>query len=247
MKHFLYILFYFLIGVFTLLHSQSVVAFWDFNDGFSEENDSPQIVHTATSGNGIIYQQRADTDGNGKSGNAFSQFGITSQAGKSMAWDDVSKSGDNDAEFFITFSTSGFQNVKLHFDILGNYDAAAEDGIVSFDLKYDFNPLEDVIASEVSTTTSIKDFASGNSTNLLSNKALPASINAQDASFSPVTVDFGSLLDDQNFVAIRLDDFKENKEMSIDNLVITAVIPEPNMYATILASVVLLFVILRRK
>ena len=34
-----------------------------------------------------------------------------------MAWDDVSKSGDNDAEFFITFSSAGFPNINLYFDI----------------------------------------------------------------------------------------------------------------------------------
>ncbi len=229
------------------LYSQSIVAYWNFNSGFDFENDSPQIVHASTSGNATLYQQRADTDGNGKGGNAFAQFGITSEAGKAMAWDDVSKSGDNDAEIFITFSSSGFTNVKLHFDILGNYDVDAEDGILSFDLKYDFNPLEDTTNSAVSGTDTIKDFASGSSSDFLSNEALPVGINALDASFSQVTVDFGALFDDQDFVAIRLDDFKGNKEMAIDNLVITAVIPEPNIYASMLASFALLLVFFRRK
>ena len=68
--------------------------------------DTPQIVHNASTGSGVIY-----SNGNGK------EFGITSSSGKSMAWDDVGKSGDNDAEFFITFSSAGFQNINLYFDI----------------------------------------------------------------------------------------------------------------------------------
>ena len=226
----------------TLLHSESVIASWDFNDGFDFENDTPQIVHSASTGSGTLYQQRADTDGNGKGGNAFSQFGISSAAGKSMAWDDVSKSGDNDAEFFLTVSTLGYRNINLYFDILGNEDA----GILSFDLKYDFNALVDTNPADVSGT--IKDFNEGSSNDFLNNEALPASINAIDADFTQISVSFASTLDNQNFVAIRLDDFKDNDAMSIDNLVITGtVIPEPSTYAIGLASLALVFALFRRR
>ena len=228
--------------LFSQLQAQSVIANWDFNDGYSFDNDTPQIVHSASVGSGTIYQQRADTDGNGKGGNAFSQFGITSSAGKSMAWDDVSKSGDNDAEFFLTVSTLGYQNINMHFDILGNEDS----GIVSFDLKYDFNALEDTNPADVSGT--VKDFNAGSSNSFLNNETLPVSINAIDADFTQISVSFAGLLDNQNLVAIRLDDFKENDAMSIDNVVITGtVIPEPSTYAIILASLALLVVFFRKK
>ena len=226
----------------TLLQSQSVIANWDFNDGFDFENDTPQIVHSASIGSGTLYQQRADTDGNGKGGNAFNQFGITSDSGKSMAWDDVGKSGANDAEFFITFSTLGYQNIDLYFDILGNED----DGITTFDLKYAFNPLVDATPEDVSGT--IKDFDQGLSTSFYNNEALPLTINDVDADFSQISVSFGAVLDNQSFVAIRLDDFEENDAMSIDNLVITGtVIPEPSTYAIGLASLAFILVLLRRK
>ena len=228
MRHLLLLLSFVLASLYSL-NAETVIANWDFNDGFSFDNDTPQIVHNASSGSGVIYQQRADTDGNGKGGNAFSQFGINSSSGKSMAWDDVGKSGDNDAEFFITFSSLGFQNINLYFDIKGNGDA----GILSYDLKYDFNGLEDTNPSDVSGT--VKDFANGSSTSFLNNELFPTSINDVDASFSQISISFGSLLDNQNSVAIRLDDFKENDAMSIDNVVITATaIPEPSTYALLL-------------
>ena len=230
----------FILFSFTL-SAQSVIAGWDFNDGFSFDNDTPQIVHSASSGSGEIYQQRADTDGNGKGGYAFNQFGITSSSGKSMAWDDVGKSGDNDAEFFITFSSNGFENINLYFDIKGN----ADDGILSYDLKYDFNNLEDSNPPDVSGT--VKDFASGASLSFVNNASLPASISGVDAAFSQVSLSFGSLLDNQGFVALRLDDFKENDAMSIDNVVVTGTaIPEPSTYAMLLGLSAMGFAFIRK-
>lgn len=224
------------------LFSQEIIAHWDFNDGFSVDNDTAQIVHAATSGSGILYQQRADTDGNGKSGNAFSQFGITSSAGKSMAWDDIAKSGDNDAEFFITFSTLGFKDVNLYFDIRGNVDA----GVNSFDVKYNFSTLEDSNPVDVSGT--VKDFASGLSTSFLNNEVLPLSINELDATFFQSLVDFGAVLDNQDVVSIRFDDFDNNDAMSIDNVIIRATaIPEPSTYALLLGTFFLSFTYIRKQ
>lgn len=223
------------------LFAQSIIANWDFNDGFSFENDTPQIVHNASFGSGVIYQQRADTDGNGKGGNAFDQFGINSISGKSMAWDDVSKSGDNDAEFFITFSTLGFSDINIYFDILGN----DEGQVLSYDLKYSFSELEDANPVDVSAT--VKDFASGISTSYLNNKLLPSTINGIDRAFFQDAVNFGNLLDNQNHVSIRLDDFKDNDAMSIDNVVITGtLIPEPNTYAFFLGLSTIAFALIRK-
>ena len=49
--------------------STNLIAFWDFNDGFDVADETVQIVHTASQRSGTLYQQRADTDGNGKGGN----------------------------------------------------------------------------------------------------------------------------------------------------------------------------------
>ena len=232
---------FFFILTTICLNAVTVIANWDFNDGFSFDNDTPQIVHNASLGSGVIYQQRADTDGNGKGGNVFDQLGIASSSGKSMAWDDVGKSGDNDAEFFITFSSTGFQNINLYFDIKGNDEA----GILSYDLKYDFNNLQDAGPADVSGT--VKDFASGLSTSFLNNQALPTSISGINAEFSQITLDFGSLLDNQDIVALRFDDFKENDAMSIDNVVVTGtVIPEPSTYAMIIGLFAMAFALIRK-
>ena len=143
---------------------------------------------------------------------------------------------------FVTFSTTGYQNINMYFDILGNEDG----GIVSFDLKYDFNVLEDANPADVSGT--VKDFNAGSSNDFLNNETLPVSINAIDADFTQISVSFAGLLDNQNLVAIRLDDFKENDAMSIDNVVITGtVIPEPSTYAIVLASLASLVVFFRKK
>ena len=228
----------------------TVIAFWDFNDGFDVADESVQIVHNASIGSGTIYQQRADTDGNGKGGNAFSQSGfdgspssISVLDGKSMAWDDVAKSGDNDAEIFITFITTGFQNIEISFDIEGNDDA----GILTYDVKYDFNDLVDVTDPGDVTGTTIKDFDGGISTSFLNNTPAPSGINDPEA-FARETIVFGSALDDQTFVAVRLDDFEDNDAMSIDNLLVTgSAVPEPESFGAIAGLLVLGLAVSRRR
>ncbi|MFP4156760.1 MAG: PEP-CTERM sorting domain-containing protein [Opitutales bacterium] len=228
---------------------QNVIAFWDFNDGYDFANDVPQIVHGASLGSGTLYQQRADTDGNGKGGNAFSQSGfdgsissINVSDGKSMAWNDIAKSGANDAEIFITFATSGFQDIEISFDIEGNDGA----GIATYDVKYDFNELVDVTdPGDVSGT--IKDFDGGNSTDFLNNTSAPGGINDPEA-FVRESIAFGSALDDQSFVAVRLDDFQDNDKMSIDNVLVTGtVVPEPASFGTLAGALALGFAALRRR
>lgn len=222
-----------------------IIGFWDFNDGFDVANNTPQIVHSASIGSGTLYQQQADTDGNGKGGLAFSQSGfdgspasITVSDGKSMAWDDVAKSGANDAEFFITFSTLGLTDVEISFDIEGNIDG----GIASYDVKYDFNNLVDV-TDPGDVIGTIKDFDGGNSTDFLNNQAVPIGTNS---GFQRVTVNFGSALNNQSFVAVRFDDFKENDAMSIDNVLVTA-IPEPGTIALVVITGLAAVIGLRRR
>jgi hypothetical protein len=220
------------------LRGSSLIAYWDFDDGYAVENDTVQITHNAVLGEGTLYQQRADTDGNGKGGNAFTQSGfsgstpsISSAGGKAMAWDDVGKSGENDAEIFLTFSTSGYRDIQLSFDLKGNDEA----GILSFDLKYSLNTLVDV-TNPTDVTGTIKDFELGFSTSFLNNEATLGLTNTP--AFERVLVDFNALseINDQAYVAIRMDDFKENDAMSIDNVLITGTaIPEPQTYGLITA------------
>jgi len=207
-------------------HSNAaVLAFWDFNDGFSVPDDSPQIVHNAATGSGTIYQQRAGTDGNGKGGNAFTSLpdGINAAAGVAMAWNDIAKSGDNDAEFFVVFATTGFSNIIVSFDLRGNA------GIIpSYDLKYSLTPLEDV-TNPGGVVGTIKDFAGGISTEISNNTA----VNAV-AIFMRMTVDLSAYtgMNDTALVALRFDDWDNgsgNDDMRIDNLLITGTaIPEPS-------------------
>jgi hypothetical protein len=204
--------------------SSAVIAYWDFNNGYSSPDNSVQIIHTASSGDGTLFQQRADTDGNGKTGNAYadSANGLNSAAGVAMAWNDIAKSGDNDAELFITFSTLNLTNLVLSFDLRGNIAI-----IPSLDLKYALTPLQDVI-NPPSVTGTIKDFTGGLSTEIFNN----FSVSAVD-SFQRVTLDLSLItaLDNQAFVALRLDDFDTgtgNNDVRIDNLLITA-IPEPSV------------------
>jgi hypothetical protein len=228
-----------------------IIAFWDFNDGYEFDNDVPQIVHDASEGSGTLYQQRADTDGNGKGGNAFSQSGfdgsissINVSDGKSMAWNDVAKSGDNDAEFFVVFDTTGYQDIIISFDIEGNED----DGISTFDVKYDTNPLENV-TNPGDVTGTIKDFEDGNSTEILNNTSAPSGINNPEA-FVRYTLDLSSFtaINNQSTVAVRFDDFKENDKMSIDNVLVTATaIPEPSTFLLVGLTGLAAFAGLRRR
>ena len=159
-----------------------------------------------------------------------------------MAWDDVAKFGDNDAEFFITFSTSGFTDIEISFDIEGNDD----EEISSYDVKYDFNSLEDV-TDPGDVTGTIKDFDGGNSTDFLNNTSTPGGINNPEA-FKRATLTFGSALDDQSFAAVRLDDFEDNDAMSIDNVLVTGTaVPEPSSFAALAGLLTLGFVAMRRR
>lgn len=226
--------------------SADLIAFWNFNDGFNVANNTVQIVHNASQGSGTLYQQRADTDGNGKGGNPFinAANNINALAGQSMAWDDVAKSGDNDAEFFLTFSTLGLSNVVVSFDLYGNSSFP----IPSFDVKYDTNALVDAV-NPGDVIGTIKDFAAGLSTDFINNQAVPAGTN--DPSFQRVVVDFSlaTALNNQGIVAIRFDDFDRdpgNNSMRIDNVMITAV-PEPSAVAGLAGVIALGLVAARRR
>ncbi len=233
-----------LFGLLTPFAQATVVAFWDFNNGFDAGNGQVQIIHSASVGTGTLYQQRADIDGNGKGGNSFVDVAntINVAAGQSMAWDDIAKSGDNDAEFFLTFSTLGLSNILVSFDLYGN----SESPVVSFDVKYDTKALVDAL-NPGDVVGTIKDFDSGLSTEFINNQAVPPGTNTP--SFQRVTIDFSSAtaLNNQSIVAIRFDDFDRdtgNNSMRIDNVLVTA-IPEPS--AALLGGLGLLALLRRRR
>ena len=211
--------------------AESILGYWDFNDGFAVDDDTVQIVHDATLGLGTIFQQRADKDGNGKIGHAYTnaRFGIDSIDGKAMGWNDIKKSGPSDAELFIEFPTVGFKDVRIRFDILGNTEG---DPITSYDLKYGTETLVDVTDDEVTGT--IKDFLNGESIDFVND----APLVDNDIDFVEITVDLSSVsaLNNQSTVAIRFDDFHEtgNNAMAIDNLLITGTaVPEPGSIAAL--------------
>ncbi len=204
--------------------SAAVIGYWNFNSGFSVTDKTVQIVHNASVGAGTLYQQRADTDGNGKGGVAFLDAGegLDVVAGSAMAWDDVAKTGENDAEFFITFSTLGYNNIVLSFDLMGN----ANGGISTYDVKYSFNPLMDVV-NPTDVVGTVKDFQGGVSTALLDDQSA-----GTNTTFTRITLNFAGLgasaIADKNFVAVRFDDWESNDAMRIDNLLITGtLVPEP--------------------
>lgn len=220
----------------------TVIAFWDFNDGYVVPDESPQIVHSASIGSGTIYQQRADTDGNGKDGIAFTdtENGIDVSDGQAMAWDDIAKSGDNDAEFFIVFSTAGYTDITISFDLRGN------DGIIpGYDLKFSLATIEDV-TDPGDVVGTIKDFADGISSEIYNNQ----SVNAT-ASYSRIVVDLSATteLNDESYVVLRFDDWQNgtgNDDMRIDNLLITGTpVPEPS--GILLGALGLLGLLRRRR
>ena len=215
----------YLTGFGSINVGAEIIAFWSFNNGFDVKNGASQIVHDSDVGNAVLYQQRADTDGNGKSGNSYTLEGESIPPGKAMAWDDVAKSGDNDAEFFITVSTKGYSNIKISMDIGGNSD----DGIVSFDMKYSFDPLQDAVIEDVDGI--IKDFNNGISIDHLNDwpaNPLPGyrrkvlDFKGGKIPLIPDQADPLELLaiEDKELVVIRFDDWEDNDALRIDNVLI---------------------------
>ena len=238
---FLFLLSAIVITTASSAHAQSVIAFWDFNDGFDAGADQVQVAHSATIGSGTIYQQLADIDGNGKGGVDYmnSIFGINAAAGRGIAWDDVAKSGANDAEMFLEFSTLGFTDIQISFDLQGN-DMG---GINRYDLKYDNNPLEDITDPNGSGVL-IKDFMGGNSTTFANNVSITTSID----SYTRFTVDLSgeAAANNQANFAVRFDDIQENDDARFDNfLIIGTAVPEPSSLAVCMLA--LGGVCLRRK
>ena len=247
-------------GFASNLNAQEVIAFWDFNNGFDFRPDDPdteptpiQITLEADQGSGILYQQRAEIDGNGKGGNAFNQavLGINVPEGQGIAWDDFTNAGDNDGEFFGVVSTAGFENIEISFDFLGNDDdengdeVNDSDGFTRFDFKYSLLDLIDVNPDEVPDVGDglIKDF-DGESIDIDTNiDVTNSSVDYQRLSFQ-----IDPAVNNQSVFAFRLDDFRENNQVRFDNVLVTGIaiaVPEPSSAAWL--SLIGLSALIRRR
>ena len=222
---FIALLFTFSLSLCSPAGAQQTIAFWDF-EVVTGQDEQPQIVNQPSIGTGVLYQQRADTDGNGKGGTPFSDatLGINVAESRAIAWDDFGKSGDNDGEFFAVVSTTGFENIQISFDYRGNDDdldgdaVNVSDGFTQFDAKYSLSELVDVFVPDVSTTVAIKDF-DGASIDLMTNVA----VTNNSSAYQRIVLNAPVEASDQAVFAFRLDDFEGNDSVRFDNVLITGV------------------------
>ncbi len=204
---------------------QQTIAFWDF-EAVVGQDEAPQIVVAPSIGTGTLYQQRADTDGNGKGGAPFvdSALGINVPASRAIAWDDFGKSGDNDGEFFVVVSTVGYENIQVSFDYKGNDDnldgdaVNIADGFTRFDAKYTLSDLVDVTLSFDGNITfvTIKDFAVP-SIDLLTN----VTVTNDSVNYQRMVLNAPATANDQAVFSFRLDDFEGNDSVRFDNVLIS--------------------------
>ncbi len=127
-----------LVVVFLLASANSasadLMSFWSFGPNSTNYTLVPQYeyvsgVPTLTAGN-------ADYDTNGGDGVEFTDAaGNYHDAGQALHWDDVSKSGDNDAYIIITMDTTDWQDMAIRWDYKSD-NSGDKTGPVSFDLDY---------------------------------------------------------------------------------------------------------------
>lgn len=204
---------------------QQTIAFWDF-EAVVGQDEAPQIVVLPSIGSGTLYQQRADTDGNGKGGTPFTDaaLGIDVGASRAIAWDDFGKSGDNDGEFFAVVSTTGFENIQISFDYRGNDDNLdgeainIADGFTRFDAKYTLADLVDEAFSFDGglTSVTIKDFGVP-SIDLLTN----VTVTNDSVNYQRIVLTAPAAANNQDVFSFRLDDFEGNESVRFDNFLIS--------------------------
>jgi len=112
----------------------SLMAVWDFGPGSAYYTLVPQYEYV--SGVPTLAAGNADYDTNGGDGVDFTDAaGNSHAAGQALHWNDVSKSGDNDACIIITIDTTGWQDMSIRWDYKSDNDGDKK-GPVSFDLDY---------------------------------------------------------------------------------------------------------------
>ncbi|MFA5239491.1 MAG: PEP-CTERM sorting domain-containing protein [Phycisphaerae bacterium] len=126
-------------GVFLLLvlsstASAELMAVWTFGPNSTEYTLVPQYEYV--SGVPTLAAGNADYDLNGGDGTAFIDAAGNSHIdGQALHWNDVSKSGDNDAYIIITIDTTGWQDMAIRWDYMSD-NGGDKTGPVSFDLDY---------------------------------------------------------------------------------------------------------------
>jgi len=120
---------------FSAAASATQMAIWTFDNPVGG-TDAVTATNTLLQGMPTITLLLADIDDNGKGGTTYTDVeGVSYEAAKAAAWDDVAKSGDNDAQWICAISTTGFEDISIRFDYMGNDD----DPIESLDLDYRIN------------------------------------------------------------------------------------------------------------
>jgi hypothetical protein len=198
-------------GVVFLLALGSVananlMAVWSFGPNSTNYTLVPQYEYV--SGAPTLAAGNADYDADGGNGVAFTDAAGNSHiAGQALHWNDVSKSGDNDAYIIITIDTTGWQDMSIRWDYKSD-NTGDKTGPVSFDMDY--------------------AVGSGDWVNIVNNQAI-----TRDDAWHEFSYDLSSLtaIDNQSSVQFRINDLDENDlsgDYWQDNIQLTGtVVPEP--------------------
>jgi hypothetical protein len=198
-------------GVVFLLALGSVananlMAVWSFGPNSTNYTLVPQYEYV--SGAPTLAAGNADYDADGGNGVAFTDAAGNSHiAGQALHWNDVSKSGDNDAYIIITIDTTGWQDMSIRWDYMSD-NSGGKRGPVRFDLDY--------------------AVGSGDWINILNNEAI-----TRDEAWHEFSYDLSSLtaINNQSSVQFRINDLQEadgqeDGDYWQDNVQLTGV-PEP--------------------
>jgi hypothetical protein len=184
----------------------SLMAVWDCGPNSTHYTLVPQYEYV--SGVPTLAAGNADYDNNGGDGVEFTDAaGNSHDAGQALHWNDVSKSGGDDAYIIITIDTTGWQDMSIRWDYMSD-NSGNKRGPVRFDLDY--------------------AVGSGNWINILNNEAI-----TRDEAWHEFSYDLSSLtaINNQSSVQFRINDIKEDASKPDgdywqDNVQLTGV-PEP--------------------
>jgi len=188
---------------FSAAASASQMAIWTFDDP-SGGTDAVKTTHALLQGTPTITLLLADIDDNGKGGTGYTDVEtVLHDTTKAAAWDDVAKSGDNDGQWICAINTTGFEDISVRFDFMGNID----DPIESLDLDYRINGGEWI---EVENNYAI---------------------NGTDV-WKIFSYDYSAVgaIENQTLVELRFDDLDagdSNGSFRFDNFEVTGTVPEP--------------------
>jgi hypothetical protein len=182
-----------------------LMAVWDF--GPNSTNYTLVSQYEYVSGVPTLAAGNADYDADGGNGVAFTDAaGNSHAAGQALHWNDVAKSGGDDAYIIITIDTTGWQDMAIRWDYMSD-NTGTKKGPVRFDLDY--------------------AVGSGDWTNIVNNYAI-----TRDDKWHEFSYDLSSLtaINNQSSVQFRINDIKEDAQKDgdywQDNIQVTG-IPEP--------------------